>query len=93
MNERLICYNYFLSGRGSWRAGLDSGAVVELGRGTEAEVLARCERFARTLEGAIARFRQPLEYADLRHTDGYAVRLRGVSTVAAPVPVVAHKNN
>jgi cell division protein FtsQ len=24
--------------------------------------------------------RQPLEYADLRHADGYAVRLRGVTT-------------
>jgi cell division protein FtsQ len=69
-----------LSGRGSWRAELDRSAVVELGRGSEAEVLARSERFARTLAQVTGRYRQPLEYADLRHTDGYAVRLRGVTT-------------
>jgi cell division protein FtsQ len=69
-----------LSGRGSWRADLDSGAVVELGRGTEAEVLARTERFTRTLTQVTGRYHQPLEYADLRHADGYAVRLRGVTT-------------
>jgi cell division protein FtsQ len=69
-----------LSGRGSWRASLDSGAEIELGRGSEAEVLARCERFARTLAQVTGRYRQPLEYADLRHADGYAVRLRGVTT-------------
>lgn len=69
-----------LSGRGSWRAELDSGASIELGRGTEDEVVARTERFMRTLSSATAKWRAPLEYADLRHTDGYAVRLRGVST-------------
>lgn len=69
-----------LSGRGSWRVELDGGAEIELGRGTEAEVLARCERFTRTLTQVTAKYRQPLEYADLRHADGYAVRLRGVTT-------------
>jgi len=28
----------------------------------------------------LARYERPLEYADLRHHDGYAVRLKGVST-------------
>jgi cell division protein FtsQ len=69
-----------LSGRGSWRVELDGGAEIELGRGSEAEVLARCERFTRTLAQVTGRYRQPLEYADLRHADGYAVRLRGVTT-------------
>jgi cell division protein FtsQ len=72
-----------LSGRGSWRVELDSGAVVELGRGSEDELLARCERFARTLDQVLARWNAPLQYADLRHADGYAVRLRGVSTGSA----------
>ena len=72
-----------LSGRGSWRVDLDSGAVVELGRGSEAEVLARTERFVRTLAQVTGRYRQPLQYADLRHADGYAVRLRGVTTTGA----------
>jgi cell division protein FtsQ len=72
-----------LSGRGSWRAELDSGAVIEIGRGSDAELLARAERFVRTLGQATAEYPQPLEYADLRHTDGYALRLRGVSTTLA----------
>lgn len=73
-----------LSGRGSWRAELDSGASVELGRGGEEELVARTERFARTITQVTARWQQPLEYADLRHADGYAVRLRGVSTTLPP---------
>jgi cell division protein FtsQ len=73
-----------LSGRGSWRAELDSGASVELGRGNEDEIVARTERFVRTLTQVTARWQQPLEYADLRHADGYAVRLRGVSTTPPP---------
>ena len=73
-----------LSGRGSWRAELDSGASIELGRGNADEVVARTERFVRTLALATSRWRAPLEYADLRHTDGYAVRLRGVSTTPSP---------
>ncbi len=73
-----------LSGRGSWRVELDSGASVELGRGSEDELVARTERFARTITQVTARWQQPLEYADLRHADGYAVRLRGVSTTLPP---------
>ena len=81
-----------LSARGSWRAELDSGADIELGRGSEDEVVARAERFARTLAQATQRYAgaagpRALLAADLRHPDGYALRLRGVSTstaVAAP---------
>ncbi|HEV7912346.1 MAG TPA: cell division protein FtsQ/DivIB [Albitalea sp.] len=70
-----------LSGRGSWRIELDSGAEVELGRGSDDEVLARTERFIATLTQVTSRFQRPLEYADLRHGDGYAVRLKGITTV------------
>lgn len=38
----------------------------------------------RTITQVTARWQQPLEYADLRHTDGYAVRLRGVGTTPPP---------
>lgn len=72
-----------LTGRGSWTLRLDSGAVVELGRGTQEEVLARSQRFARTLTQVTSKYgRRPeaLVTADLRHVDGYAVRLRGVGT-------------
>ena len=71
-----------LSGRGSWKADLDDGAVVELGRGTQDEVLERTARFVRTLPQLLDKFHAPLESADLRHADGYAVKLRGL-TVAA----------
>jgi cell division protein FtsQ len=69
-----------LSGRGSWRATLDDQAVIELGRGSEAEVVARFERFSQTLGQVTGHFHTSLLAADLRHVDGYAVRLRGVST-------------
>ena len=76
-----------LSGRGSWRAELADGATVELGRGSEDEVAARAERFAATLTQVTSRYqRRPIEYADLRHHDGYALRLRGVSTTLTPPP-------
>jgi cell division protein FtsQ len=75
-----------LSGRGSWHAELDNGAEVELGRGEDTEVLARTQRFLQTLTQVASRYgRQPeaLVSADLRHADGYAVRLRGVTTTSA----------
>ncbi len=73
-----------LSGRGSWRASLDKGAVIELGRGTDAEVLARFGTFVRSITQITSRFQTPLMTADLRHADGYAVRLRGVTTTQTP---------
>ena len=68
-----------LSGRGSWRVELESGAVIELGRGTDEEVTDRSARFVRTLPQVLRRFHAPLESADLRHADGYAVKLKGVT--------------
>ena len=73
-----------LSGRGSWQATLDTGAVVEIGRGSDEEIVARTARFVATVRQVTSRYQRPLEYADLRHTDGYAVRLRGVSTLIEP---------
>jgi cell division protein FtsQ len=63
---------------------LDSGAALELGRGSEDQLVARTERFARTYTQVAAKWRQPLEHADLRHEGGYAIRLRGVSTTPPP---------
>ncbi len=71
-----------LSGRGSWKVELDSGATIELGRGTEEEVSERTVRFVRTVPQVLHKFHAPLESADLRHAEGYAVKLKGV-TVAA----------
>ncbi|HSV35469.1 MAG TPA: cell division protein FtsQ/DivIB [Ramlibacter sp.] len=75
-----------LTARGNWQLELDTGAVVELGRGTPEEVTARTQRFVQTLTQVTSRYgRRPeaLVSADLRHGDGYAVRLRGVGTTSA----------
>ena len=75
-----------LTGRGSWHLTLDNAAQVELGRGTPDEVAARAQRFVKTLTQVASihgRRAEALLSADLRHTDGYAVRLRGVSTTGA----------
>ena len=72
-----------LSGRGSWRVELDTGAEIELGRGSDDEVIARTHDFVATLPELRNRYQQhPLVSADLRHNAGYAVRLEGVSTSA-----------
>ena len=75
-----------LSGRGSWRASFGSGAVIELGRGSEAEVVERFGRFAQSITQVTATYRSPLLSADLRHADGYAVKLRGVTTNTSGKP-------
>jgi cell division protein FtsQ len=79
-----------LSDRGSWRATLDKGAVIELGRGSDDAVIARTQRFVQTLPRVEARYQRPLESADLRHMDGFAVRLKGVTT-SEPVPPARKK--
>jgi cell division protein FtsQ len=73
-----------LTARGSWRVVTKTGAQLELGRGTQAEVGEHLQMFFRTLSQVTSRYgRTPtsLAGADLRHKDGYALRLRGVSTV------------
>jgi len=75
-----------LTGRGSWRALLDTGAKIELGRGSVEEVTARVRMFLKTLtqvSSVYGRQANAVESADLRHENGYAIRLRGVSTQVA----------
>jgi cell division protein FtsQ len=73
-----------LSGRGSWSARLDNDAEIELGRGSDEEVVARAERFVRTVPQVARHYGGPFVRADLRHPDGYAVRIRGMTTANAP---------
>lgn len=79
-----------LSGRGSWRVKLDSGATIELGRGQlpdeSVELLPRAQRFVRTVGQVTDHFQHRLLYADLRHPDGYAVRLEGIATTSDAPP-------
>lgn len=78
----MVVTTLHLSGRGSWRVETDGGATIELGRGSADEVLERTRRFASTVQGARSRFfgGAALESADLRHGNGYALRLAGVET-------------
>ena len=79
-----------LSGRGSWQADLDSGGEVILGRGTHDELVASTQRFVGTVQPMLAQYQRPMDYADLRHHDGYALKLHGVTTgVLSPSSAVA----
>ena len=87
--KTLVLEQLELSVNGGWRVTLDSDAVIELGGGSVPEVLARTERFLKTVTQVTSQYgRRPdaLETADLRHEDGYAIRLRGVTTLAADQP-------
>jgi cell division protein FtsQ len=78
-----------LSVGGSWRVILETGAEIELGRGGAADITARVQRFLATVTQVTSRYgRQAsaVESADLRHENGYALRLRGVSTTVVAVP-------
>lgn len=72
-----------LSARGSWSVRLEAGGEIELGRGGVEEVTPRVQRFQKTLTQVVSRYgrdARAIESADLRHENGYAIRLRGVST-------------
>ncbi len=69
-----------LNGRGSWHAEFEDGAEIELGRGNEDEVAERADRFIATVSQVIERYQRPLLFADLRHHEGYALRLKGITT-------------
>lgn len=81
-----------LNDRGSWRAELDSGAVIELGRGSPEELLERTRRFTATISQLTQRYPGALQSVDLRYPNGYALRMRGVTTLseeeAAQIPPV-----
>lgn len=71
-----------LTGSGAWKARLDGGQQVELGRGQAPELVARAQAFVDTVTQLTQRYGgRSLEYADLRYPNGYAVRLHGVTTV------------
>ncbi len=74
-----------LDGRGSWKVRLDGGARIELGRGEPQELLQRIQAFVTSITTISQRYGgRDIESADLRYPNGYALRLRGVSTLEAP---------
>ena len=88
-NMTLALKSLELTGRGSWRAHVGRHAVIELGRGNTQEVMARMQVMNQTLVQVtqkLGRKVSAIESADLRHENGYALRLRGVSTQDGLVP-------
>jgi cell division protein FtsQ len=61
-----------VSSRRAWRIRLDGGTEVELGR---ENVEARLARFVSVYERTIARLNRRVEHVDLRHPNGFAVRI------------------
>jgi cell division protein FtsQ len=76
-----------LTGRGGWRLQLDGGAVFEMGRGTVDELSARMLSFTQTYTQVLSAYQRVgldrVESVDLRHSGGYAIRLRGVTTTVS----------
>ena len=70
-----------LTGQGSWRARFESGATIEMGHGSVSEIEARTQRFIATLSQVSSRYGRDLESADLRYSNGYAIKLKGVTTL------------
>jgi cell division protein FtsQ len=83
-DDRLALTRLELSGRGSWRATWSSGATIELGRGTPDELLERYRQFLPHALAVARRFNTQVQSADLRHPDGYALRLVGIGTQQTP---------
>jgi len=83
----LVLDSLALTDRGSWRAKLAQGGVIELGRGSVDDVMTRMQRLSRTVTQVtqkLGRKVSAIESADLRYDNGYALRMRGVSTQDVP---------
>lgn len=73
-----------LSARGSWVVILDGGAHIELGRGSAIDIVDRASKFSKSAEQMLVKVNKnimDIQYVDLRHTEGYALRIQGVSTL------------
>jgi cell division protein FtsQ len=73
-----------LNARGSWMATLDGGAQIELGRGSLADVIDRMRKFSTGAQQMLVKLNKntvDIQYVDLRHAEGYAMRMHGVSTL------------
>jgi cell division protein FtsQ len=70
-----------LTGQGSWRARFENGATIEMGHGSPSDIESRTQRFMATLNQVSSRYGRDLESADLRYSNGYALKLKGVTTL------------
>jgi cell division protein FtsQ len=73
-----------LNARGSWVAILEGGAHFELGRGNVTDIIDRISKFATGAEQMLTKLNKKvmdIQYIDLRHSEGYALRIHGISTL------------
>jgi cell division protein FtsQ len=73
-----------LNTRGSWVAILDDGAHIEIGRGNATDVVERISKFSMGAEQVLIKLNKKtddIQYVDLRHSEGYAMRMHGVGTL------------
>lgn len=89
--EQLPAERLELSGRGSWRLVFAGGAVVELGRGDPEQLAQRFARFLPHAQAVARRFQTAIQSADLRHGDGYALKLVGIATKTEAVKKTPRK--
>jgi cell division protein FtsQ len=72
-----------ISARRAWEIRLDDKLVLELGREQLEE---RLNRFVSSYERTIAPLQRRIDYADLRYSNGFAVRIPGLKPEAQPAP-------
>lgn len=73
-----------LNARGSWVAILEGGTHFELGRGNVTDIMDRISKFSMGAEQMVTKLNKKMkdiQYVDLRHSEGYALRIYGVSTL------------
>ena len=73
-----------LDPRGNWQLVLNDNLTITIGAGTEQELAARIRQFVETVGPVTERYQRTfadLEYVDLRYKTGYALRMKGVTTV------------
>jgi cell division protein FtsQ len=79
-NVNILLFN----NRGSWIATLENGAQIELGRGNSEEIFERVNKFSLGVVQILTNLKKSptdIQHIDLRHSDGYAMRMNGVTTV------------
>jgi cell division protein FtsQ len=87
--------NLELNARGSWIATLEGGAHIELGRGNTVDVINRVVKFSMSVEKILTKLNKKsldIQYVDLRHSDGYAMRVHGVSTLDSTLATASLKS-
>lgn len=75
-----------LNVRGSWLVTLERGTQIELGRGNTTDVIARATKFSMGAEKILLKLNKKvmdMQYIDLRHSEGYAMRMHGITTLDA----------